>query len=79
MTASPTAAFDGGTENLVEESQDWWSRNAATLGIGVETWGEGWGNSLAGSQPPYAGNNDAHGSVGIPDPTTGHKTIEQWK
>ncbi|KAJ5832216.1 Transcription factor [Penicillium riverlandense] len=59
-TASPATVFDGGTENLVEESQDWWSRNAATLGIGVETWGEGWGNGLAGPQPPYTGNNNAH-------------------
>ncbi|KAJ5620580.1 Transcription factor [Penicillium lagena] len=52
-TTSPEAVFNSGTENLVEESQDWWSRNATT-------WGEGWSNGHAGPQPPYAGNNNAH-------------------
>lgn len=37
---SPAGNFSG-TENLVEESQNWWTRNAA-LGIGMEDWTGGW-------------------------------------
>lgn len=37
---SPMTGFDP-SENLVEESQDWWSRNPTTLNLGIEDW-EGW-------------------------------------
>ncbi|OQD81524.1 hypothetical protein PENANT_c027G02490 [Penicillium antarcticum] len=41
-TASPVSGYDG-TENLVEESHDWWSRNAAIYNnMGVDGWGGAW-------------------------------------
>ncbi|KAJ6078973.1 hypothetical protein N7467_008726 [Penicillium canescens] len=41
-TASPVSGYDG-TDNLVEESQDWWSRNAAVYnGMGMDGWGGAW-------------------------------------
>ena len=57
---SPVSGFDG-TENLVEESHDWWNRNAAVaLGVGsTENWGGGW--SLMPGPPahlPY--DHNAH-------------------
>ncbi|KAJ5492266.1 hypothetical protein N7453_010363 [Penicillium expansum] len=39
--ASPVSGYDG-TENLVEESQDWWSRNASAYGIGMDGWSGTW-------------------------------------
>ncbi|CAG8298642.1 unnamed protein product [Penicillium nalgiovense] len=39
--ASPVSGYDG-TENLVEESQDWWSRNANAYGIGMDGWSGTW-------------------------------------
>jgi hypothetical protein len=35
------SGYDG-TENLVEESQDWWSRNANAYGIGMDGWSGTW-------------------------------------
>lgn len=48
---SPTSSPVGYDEanNLVEESQDWWSRNTVGLGMGMENWGEGWDPAL---RPP---------------------------
>lgn len=42
QTISPTEApsmgsFDA-TDNLVEESQDWWTRNPTTLNLGIDNW-----------------------------------------
>lgn len=39
--ASPASGFDV-TEYLVEESQDWWTRNAATMDLGMENWSASW-------------------------------------
>lgn len=39
--ASPISGMDG-TENLVEESQDWWSPNATTMGLNIEGWSAPW-------------------------------------
>ncbi|CAG8909203.1 unnamed protein product [Penicillium egyptiacum] len=39
--ASPVSGYDG-TENLVEESQDWWSRNANAYGLGMDGWSGAW-------------------------------------
>ncbi|KAJ5101775.1 Transcription factor [Penicillium alfredii] len=50
-TASPISGFDG-TEVLVQESQDWWSRNAAVLGIGIEDWSGTWQPGLPNQPPP---------------------------
>lgn len=50
----------GGTENLVEESQDWWTRNATTMGIGVENWGP-WTPDISTPTPHLQyGNNHAN-------------------
>ncbi|KAJ5607392.1 hypothetical protein N7537_004011 [Penicillium hordei] len=47
--ASPVSGYDG-TENLVEESQDWWSRNANAYGIGMDGWSGTW-NTPPQNQP----------------------------
>lgn len=47
LKASPVSALDA-TENLVEESQDWWSRNAAALGLGMEGWSGPWSPEVPG-------------------------------
>lgn len=47
LKASPVSALDA-TENLVEESQDWWSRNAATLGLSMEGWSGPWSPEVPG-------------------------------
>lgn len=44
--APPITGFDP-AENLVEESQDWWSRNPTTLNLGIENW-DGWHPGMAG-------------------------------
>ncbi|KAJ5817715.1 hypothetical protein N7447_007723 [Penicillium robsamsonii] len=46
--ASPVSGYDG-TENLVEESQDWWSRNSNAYGIGMDSWSGTW--NAAQTQP----------------------------
>jgi hypothetical protein len=60
-TASPVSGYDG-TENLVEESQDWWSRNAALYNsLGMDGWGGGW-SSPGQSQAPAQTQAEAHSS-----------------
>lgn len=63
--ASPVSKFDG-SKNLVEESQDWWSRNAAALGIGMENWGGPWSPDLPNQPPhlPYGGSHSHLLSMG---------------
>lgn len=51
LKASPVSGLDA-TENLVEESQDWWSRNAAVLGLGMEGWSGPW-NPEVPSHPSH--------------------------
>ncbi|CAI7627405.1 unnamed protein product [Penicillium viridicatum] len=67
--ASPVSGYDG-TENLVEESQDWWSRNANAYGIGMDGWSGTWntpqnqpsliqyqdGNLMSVAQPSSSGD-----------------------
>jgi hypothetical protein len=53
-TASPSGF--GGTENLVEQSQDWWSRNSAALGLGMENWGGPWSPDMPSLHIQYENN-----------------------
>lgn len=47
--ASPmTGGFDGSTTNLVDESQDWWSRNY----MGMGNWEEGWSGITGSATAP---------------------------
>ena len=70
--ASSMAGFDP-AENLVEESQDWWSRNPTTLDLGIENWG-GWqpGMPVTTADPRYEGNMATSGINGprMPQPLT---------
>ncbi|KAL4931513.1 putative C6 transcription factor (NirA) [Aspergillus undulatus] len=53
---SPLTAFDA-SENLVEESQDWWSRDVNSLNIGADDWAQSWNNSLASTSPNWRFEN----------------------
>lgn len=74
--ASSMAGFDP-AENLVEESQDWWSRIPSTLNLGTENWG-GWQHSTPGTADArYEGsmatssvNNDSRMSQPLSFPTS---------
>lgn len=44
-------------ENLVRESQDWWTRNAATMDIGVENWAP-WSPDIPASTPHLQYNSN---------------------
>lgn len=61
-TASPVSGF--GTENLVEQSQDWWSRNAAALGLGMETWGGPWSPDISNPNLQYENKHGHFMSMG---------------
>lgn len=60
---SSVSGFDG-TDHLVEESQDWWNRNAAVaLGLGtpgVENWGVVWNTPVPSGQSSHM-SYDSHG------------------
>ncbi|KAJ5152348.1 Transcription factor [Penicillium capsulatum] len=45
QASTPAAEFDQ-TENLVDEGQNWWTRNAA-LGIGIDDWAGGWSPEMS--------------------------------
>ncbi|KAJ5939168.1 Transcription factor [Penicillium verhagenii] len=51
-------------DHLVEESHDWWNRNAAAaLGLGtpgVENWGAGWNSTMPEQPPPISYGNNSH-------------------
>ena len=73
--SSSMTGFDP-AENLVEESQDWWSRNPTTLNLGIENW-EGWspnpgisGQPIQGTTPdlPYGNNMQTASVNSSPDP-----------
>ncbi|PYI11132.1 hypothetical protein BO78DRAFT_304388 [Aspergillus sclerotiicarbonarius CBS 121057] len=49
-TSSPMTPFDG-SENLVEESQDWWSRESSALTFGMDNWVPGWNPAIPGREP----------------------------
>ncbi|PYH96308.1 nitrogen assimilation transcription factor nirA, partial [Aspergillus ellipticus CBS 707.79] len=50
-TASlPITGFDG-PESLVEESQDWWSRESSALHFGMDEWVHGWNSGIPGRAP----------------------------
>ena len=53
---SSISGFDG-AENLVGESQDWWTRNAAALGTGMETWHDTWSPDMP-NLPSYLQYDD---------------------
>ncbi|KAL3464205.1 fungal-specific transcription factor domain-containing protein [Aspergillus heterothallicus] len=67
-TSSPTAPFDA-SENLVEESQDWWSRDVG-LNLGNEDWAQGWNHGLPNTSPDwrYDSNAPSIPSTSGPDP-----------
>ncbi|KAL4919728.1 fungal-specific transcription factor domain-containing protein [Aspergillus aurantiobrunneus] len=54
---SPLAAFDT-SENLVEESQDWWSRDVNTLHLGADDWTQNWNNSIPNTSPDWRYENN---------------------
>ncbi|CAG7918984.1 unnamed protein product [Penicillium olsonii] len=66
--ASPVSGYDG-TENLVEESQDWWSRNA-TYGMGIGGWNGSWNTASPNPQPQIEFQNENLVAVAQP-PTPG--------
>ncbi|KAL2821600.1 fungal-specific transcription factor domain-containing protein [Aspergillus granulosus] len=68
-TSSPMTAFDA-SEHLVEESQDWWSRDVG-LNLGNEDWAQGWNNSLPNTSPDwrYESNIPSIPSTSGPDPS----------
>ncbi|GLA93865.1 hypothetical protein AtubIFM57143_000717 [Aspergillus tubingensis] len=49
-TSSPVTPFDG-PENLVEESQDWWSRESSAMTFGMDHWAPGWNPGMTGREP----------------------------
>ncbi|KAJ5120652.1 uncharacterized protein N7515_010040 [Penicillium bovifimosum] len=64
---SPVSGYDG-TENLVGESQDWWSRNASAYGIGLDQWNGAW-NAPSQDQPPLIQYNNG-GLLSVARPST---------
>ncbi|PYH83891.1 ATP-dependent DNA ligase [Aspergillus uvarum CBS 121591] len=46
-TTSPANEY-GGSENLVEESQDWWSRESHRFNFGMDNWVPDWNSSMSG-------------------------------
>lgn len=64
--SSSMTGFDP-SENLVEESQDWWSRNPTTLNLGIENW-EGWQHnpSISAGPPMQVPTPDLHYGGDIP-------------
>ncbi|KAL2829965.1 fungal-specific transcription factor domain-containing protein [Aspergillus cavernicola] len=67
-SSSPITAFDG-SESLVEESQDWWSRDVNSLHLGPDDWAQGWNNSITGTSPDWRYDNNMPGipSTSAPD------------
>ncbi|KAJ5746063.1 Transcription factor [Penicillium odoratum] len=55
---SSVSAFDG-TDHLVEESHDWWNRNAA-LALGLENWEGGWHSAVPGQPSHLSYDNNGH-------------------
>lgn len=66
-TESPVSGYDG-TENLVEESQDWWSRNPPAYGIGMDNWSGTW-DATPQNQPPLIQYHDGN-IVPVAHPST---------
>ncbi|KAJ5783001.1 hypothetical protein N7457_004775 [Penicillium paradoxum] len=64
---SPVSGYDG-TENLVDESQDWWSRNASAYGIGMDNWNNTW-NPSPQNQPMVSYHQANLMPVSQPSPT----------
>ncbi|KAJ5799793.1 transcriptional regulator family: Fungal Specific TF [Penicillium psychrosexuale] len=77
--ASPVSGYDG-TENLVEESHDWWSRNANAYNIGMDGWSSTWntasqnqpsviqyqdGNLMSVARPSSSGDEHSQAPVGM--------------
>lgn len=51
----PMPVFNGLTENMLEDNQDWWMRDQSALALGLENWGEGWaGNQFMNLNVPPA-------------------------
>lgn len=57
----PMPVFNGMTENMIEENQEWWMRDQSALALGLENWGEGW-----------AGNQFMNLNLPAPPPPTPH-------
>ncbi|KAL5341558.1 nitrogen assimilation transcription factor nirA [Aspergillus crustosus] len=53
--SSPMTVFDT-SENLVEESQDWWSRDVHSLHLGPDDWPQNW-NGVAVTSPGWRFEN----------------------
>ncbi|KAL3472949.1 fungal-specific transcription factor domain-containing protein [Aspergillus californicus] len=50
--SSPLTAFDT-SESLVEESQDWWSRDVNSVHLGADEWTQPWNNGLPATSPDW--------------------------
>lgn len=57
-STAPPGGFDG-MDDLVGQSQDWWSRKAAALGLGMENWGGLWSPDIPNPHFQYE-NNHSH-------------------
>uniref|UniRef100_A0A093Y6N2 Nitrogen assimilation transcription factor nirA n=1 Tax=Talaromyces marneffei PM1 TaxID=1077442 RepID=A0A093Y6N2_TALMA len=76
----PMPVFNGMTENMLEENQDWWMRDQSALALGLENWGEGWaGNQFMNlnlpAPPPHASRSSLH-PVHQNRPSNGHNTVD---
>ncbi|EED23248.1 C6 transcription factor (NirA), putative [Talaromyces stipitatus ATCC 10500] len=62
----PMPVFNGITDNLIEESQDWWMRDQSALALGLENWGEGWaGNQFMNLNIPAGSPSTPHVSRSV--------------
>ena len=76
-TTSPVSAFDG-TENLVEQSHDWWSRNATSLGLGMENWGGPWSPDISNPRLRYENNPSQFMPMGQ-HPSPGSVSVSEYQ
>ncbi|KAI9370599.1 fungal-specific transcription factor domain-containing protein [Aspergillus egyptiacus] len=70
--SSPMTVFDA-SENLVEESQDWWSRHVNSLHLGIDNWPQNWNNNLATTSPDWRFNDNLTNIPSTSGPDTNFK------
>ncbi|KAL4802276.1 fungal-specific transcription factor domain-containing protein [Aspergillus unguis] len=54
---TPMTSFDT-PENLVEESQDWWSREVKSLNLGADDWVQNWNSSIPATPTDWRYENN---------------------
>ncbi|KAE8372642.1 C6 transcription factor [Aspergillus bertholletiae] len=69
---SPAISGFGTPDNLVEESQDWWFRDANAFNPGYDNWKEGWNSSMTGMPADfrYVGQVSGPDNPPRPQPAT---------